>query len=159
MFGGGEVGRIDLSVVVASSGQRLERLIGEIGHHGPEPRIRPEEVLANVGPGLGGVLLEVAVDRRVHLLEEDPVHVLGQQLIPVASPHHFDHIPSRPTEQRFELLDDFAIASDRPIESLEVAVHDEREVVEVLPPGHAQATDGLRLIQFAVADEAPHPAG
>src|SRR5438477_574495 len=40
--------------------------------------------------------------------------------------------------------------------ALEVAVHDEDEVVEVLAGGDRQAVGAFGLVHLAVADEAPH---
>ena len=64
-----------------------------------------------------------------------------------------------PRKTRLELLDDLAVAPDRAVEALEVAVDDEDQVVEVLPAGHAEGADRLGLVHLAVADEAPDPAG
>ena len=158
VFGGRLVGRVQLAVVVSAAGEGLQLLVGQVGDEGGEAGVGAEEVLADVGPGLGGVLLELAVDRRVHLVEEHAVDVLGQQVVPRPAPDDLDDVPPRPAEEGFELLDDLAVAPHRAVEALQVAVDHEGQVVEVLAPGDAQAADRLRLVELAVADEAPHPA-
>ena len=42
------------------------------------------------------------------------------------APQDLDHVPARAEEQRFELLDDLAVAAHRPVEALQVAVDDRR---------------------------------
>ena len=115
-------------------------------------------MLPDVGPGLDGELLVFAVDGRVHAVEEHAVDILGQQGVPARAPDHLDHVPARPSVEGLELLDDLAVATDRSVESLQVAVDDEDQVVEMLPAGDAQRADRLGLVHLAVADEAPDPA-
>src|SRR5262249_14011142 len=57
---------------------------------------------------------------------------------------------------RLELLNDLAVAPDGAVETLQVAVDDEDEVVEALAGGDRQAVGALGLVHLAVADEAPH---
>ncbi len=114
VLGGGLVGGVQLAVVVAAPGQGLEFLVGEVGDQRGQARVGAEEVLTDVGAGLGGVLLELAVDRRVHLVEENAVDVLGQQLVPGAAPDDLDDVPARPSEERLELLDDLAVPRTGP---------------------------------------------
>src|SRR5690606_5512588 len=117
-----------------------------------------EEVLADVGAGLDGVALELAVDGAVHLLDEHAVDVAGQQLVPAGAPHDLDDVPPGTTEQGFELLDDLAVAAHRAVEALQVAVDDPDEVVESLAGGERDGAEGLGLVDLTVADEAPHAA-
>ncbi len=158
VLGGGQVGGVELPVVVPAPGQGLEVLVREVLDECRQPGVRAEEVLADVGARLGGVLLELAVEGGVHPVEEDAVDVLGQQLVPVAAPDDLDHVPPGPPEEGLELLDDLAVAPHRAVEPLQVAVDDERQVVEVLAAGDRQGAGGLGLVELAVAHEAPHPA-
>ena len=158
VLGGRLVGGVELPVVVASPREGLQFLVGEVADQFLETGIGTEEVLPDVRPGLGGVLLELAVHRRVHLVQQHPFHVLGQQVVPGAAPDHLDHVPARPPEEGLELLDHLAVAPHRTVESLEVAVDHEDQVVEVLPPGHSEGADGLGFVEFPVTHEAPHPA-
>ena len=58
-------------------------------------------------------------------------------------------------EDRLELLDDLAVAADRAVEPLEVAVDDERQVVEALAGGDVERAERLGLVGLAVAEERP----
>ena len=46
------------------------------------------------------------------------------------APNDLDHVPARAAEDGLELLDDLAVAPHGAVEALQVAVHDERQVVE-----------------------------
>ena len=153
----GRVGGVDLAIVVAASTELGEVVIGQVLDELAQPWIRPEEGLADRGAVAHGEALEVAIERLVHLVEEDAVLVTGQQVVPLARPDDLDHVPAGAAEDRLELLDDLAVAADRAVEALEVAVHDEGEVVEALARRQAQRTDRLGLVHLAVADEGPHP--
>jgi hypothetical protein len=102
------------------------------------------------------VLLELAVDGAVHLVDEDAVDVAREELVPAATPDDLDHVPTRTAEDGFELLDDLAVAAHRAVETLQVAVDDEDEVVELLARGDREAGHGLGFVHLAVADEGPH---
>src|SRR4029079_11085116 len=98
----------------------------------PKPRVGTEEVVADVCAALDGVLLELTVDGRVHLVEQHTVGVARQELVPLGAPDDLDHVPSGAAEDRLELLDDLAVAAHGAVEALEVAVDDEDQVVELL---------------------------
>src|SRR5207245_9467190 len=66
-------------------------------------------------------------------------------------------VPARAGDGRLEVLEELAVATHRTIEALQVAVHDEREVVEPLACGDVQGAERLRLVALAVAEERPHP--
>ena len=74
------------------------------------------------------------------------------------APDHLDDVPAGAAEGRLELLDDLAVAADRTVEALQVAVDDEDQVVELLAGGQRERAEGLGLVALAVAEEAPHPA-
>ncbi len=157
-LGGGLVGGVQLAVVVAAAGQVAQVVVGEVLDQRPQPGVGAEEVLPDVGAVLGGVLLELAVDGGVHLVEQHAVDVAGQQLVPLPAPHHLDDVPAGAAEGGLELLDDLAVAADRAVEALQVAVDDEDQVVELLAAGQRQGAERLGLVALAVAEEAPHPA-
>ena len=68
---------------------------------------------------------------------------------------HLDDVPAGAAEDRFELLDDLAVAADRTVEPLQVAVDDEDQVVELLARGQRDRAERFRLVGFAVAEERP----
>ena len=130
-------------------------IVGEVLDQATEPRVGTEEVLPDVGPAGDRVLLELAVDRLVHLVDQHSVRVAGQQLVPLAAPDHLDHVPAGAAEDPLQLLDDLAVAADRAVQALQVAVDHEGEVVELLPAGDPQRAERLRLVHLAVAEEGP----
>jgi hypothetical protein len=67
-------------------------------------------------------------------------------------------VPAGAGEQRFELVDDPAVAAYRAVEALQVAVDDEGAVVELLARRERERGDRLRLVHLAVAEEAPDTA-
>jgi hypothetical protein len=92
---------------------------------------------------------------RVHLVDEHAVDVAREQGVPLATPDHLDHVPAGAAEVRLQLLDDLAVAADRAVELLQVAVDDEREVVELLAGGQADGAERLGLAHLAVPEERP----
>ena len=126
------VGGVQLAVVVPATRQVAQVVVGEVRHHLAKARIWPEEVLADVGATLDCIALKLSIDGRVHLVEQHAVFILGEQCVPLRTPYDLDHVPTSTAEYRFQLLDDLAVATDRAVEALQVAVHDEHQVVELL---------------------------
>ena len=153
------VGVVDLRRIVPAEPQPLQLVVRQVLDHVEQPRIGAEEVLAEVGAGLDGVLLVLAVHDFAHALGEQAVVVLGQERIPVAAPDHLDHVPAGAAEARFELLDDLAVAAHRAVEALQVAVDDQDQVVELLARREADRAERLGLVGLAVAEERPDLAG
>ncbi len=147
--------RVDLAVVVPATGQAAQLVVGQMRDHRAQPRVGAEEVLPDVGTGLDGVGLGLAVRGGVHLVDQHAVGVLGQQRVPVAAPDHLDNVPAGAAELRLEFLDDLAVAPDRAVQPLQVAVDHEGKVVEFLPGGHADRAEHLGLVGLAVAEEPP----
>ena len=92
------VGRVDLAIVVAAAAEPGEVVIGEVLDELPKARVGTEEMLPDVGPAGDRELLELAVEGVVHLLDEDAVHVPGEELVPFASPDHLDDVPAGAAE-------------------------------------------------------------
>ncbi len=132
VFGRGAIRGVDLAVVVTAAAESGQLVVGEVVDEPPQARVGAEEVLPNVGPSGHGVLLELAVDGVVHLVDQHALDVPGKQVVPLTAPDHLDHVPAGAAEQPLELLDDLAVAPYRPVEPLQVAVHDEGQVVEAL---------------------------
>ena len=156
VLGRGLVGGVHLAVVVAAAAELGEVVVREVLDELAQPRVRPEEVLADVRAAGDRELLELAVERLVHLLDEDAVDVARQQLVPLAAPDDLDHVPAGAAEHGLELLDDLAVAADRAVEALQVAVDDEGQVVETLARRDVERAERLGLVGLAVAEERPH---
>ncbi len=92
------------------------------------------------------------------LLRSTPSTSRSKQLVPLPAPYHLDDVPPGAAEGGLELLDDLAVAPDRAVEALQVAVDDEDQVVQLLAGRQRQGPEGLGLVALTVAEEAPHPA-
>src|SRR5215470_9183407 len=112
-------------------------------------------MFAEIGARFGRVFLPLAVDDLAHAFDEQSFAILGEQRIPIAAPDHFDDVPSRAPESGLELLDDVAVAANRAVQPLQVAVDDEDQVVESLARGQRDCPQRLRLVHLAVAQEGP----
>ena len=59
----------------------------------------------------------------------------------------------------FQLRDDLSVAANRPVQPLQIAVHDEDQVVQLLARGQRDRAQGFGLVGFAVAQKRPDLAG
>ena len=155
VFDGGLEGVVHLHRIVAAEGHLLELVVAQVLDHLEQPRIDAPEMLAEIGAGLDGVLLILAVDDLAHALDEQAVAILGEQRIPLAPPEDLDHVPAGAAERGFELLDDLAVAAHRAVEALQVAVDDEDQVVELLARRQRDGAERFGLVGLAVAEERP----
>src|SRR5271167_1863533 len=71
------------------------------------------------------------------------------------APDDLDDVPSGTAKVAFQLLNDLAVAPHRAVETLEVAIDYEDQVVEHFASGHADGTHRFGLVHLAVAAEAP----
>ena len=152
---GGLVGVVDLDRVVSAERQLPELVVGQVLDHVEQPRIDAPEMLAHVGARFDGVLLILAVDDLSHALHEQAVAILREQRHPNPAPEHLDDVPAGATERRFEFLDDLAVAADRAVEPLQVAVDDEDQVVELFARRQGDGAERFGLVGLAVAEERP----
>ena len=153
---GGLVGGVDLLVVVAAALEAPDLVVGHVRHHLLGDGGPAEEVVAHEAAGLGLVGLVVAVERLVHDAHELALVVGLEQRIPLAAPQDLDDVPAGAPEVGLQLLDDLAVAAHRPVETLQVAVDHEGEVVELVVGRDVQLTARLGLVHLAVAEEGPH---
>ncbi|EME17209.1 arginase/agmatinase/formimionoglutamate hydrolase, arginase family protein [Rhodococcus triatomae BKS 15-14] len=152
----GGVGGVDLAVVVTTALEVPDLLVAEVLDEFLGARVAAEEVFANVAAVVGLVGLVVAVGGDVHQVDQGAVLVGVEQRIPFAAPHDLDDVPAGTAEERLQLLDDLAVAADRAVEALQVAVDDEGEVVESFGGGDVREATRFRLVHLAVAEECPH---
>ena len=152
---GALVGGVDLAVVVAAAAQVPQLLVGHVLDELLGALVAAEEVLADVGAVVGLEGLVVAVLGGVHDVDECAVLILFQQLVPLAAPHDLDHVPAGADEEALQLLDDLAVAAHWAVETLQVAVDHEGEVVQAVQGGHLDQAAGFRLVHLAVAEECP----
>src|SRR5262249_29268555 len=100
-------------------------------------------------------ILVLAVDAFLHALQQQAAPVLLEQAVPARAPQHLDDVPTGATENALELLDNLAVATNRPVKTLEIAIDDKDQVVELLATRKRDGAERLRLIRFAVAHEGP----
>ncbi|SBS70958.1 Arginase/agmatinase/formimionoglutamate hydrolase, arginase family [uncultured Microbacterium sp.] len=154
---GGVVRRVQLLIVQATAAELApDVLVRPVLDHVGGALVATEEVVADELAVLGAVGLEVAVRRRVHEVHERAGAVDVEQLVPAATPDDLDDVPARAAEEALQLLDDLAVAADRAVEALEVAVDDERQVVQALVRGNLQLAAAFDLVHLAVAEERPN---
>ena len=148
-------GGVHLVRVMAAAVQAPDILVGHACDHFEQLRILAEEVLAHVGAVIGTVGLVFAVHRFHHDATQRAVGIAGQQLVPVRAPDELDDVPAGTAEVAFQLLDDLAVAAHRAVQTLQVAIDDEDEVVELLA---RRQTDGAQRFGFVhLAVTAEHP--
>src|SRR5690606_27098853 len=124
------VGGVELTVAVTTAAQMLDLIVGKMLDHFEHARILAEELFTYVLAGSVRETLELAIHRRVQMPTQNSFVVLGQDFVPLRGPNHLDHIPACAAENAFKLLNDLAVTAHRSIETLQVAVHDEGQVVE-----------------------------
>ena len=147
--------RVDLAVVVATTLEVPDLIVGHVRDHRQSFGVAAEEVLANIGAIFGFVGLVVAIGRAVHQVSQRTVGVSLQERVPFATPHDLDDVPSRTTEETLQFLDDFSVATNRAIESLEVAVDDKGQVIEVVVGGELECATAFHFVHLAIAQEGP----
>src|SRR5262249_6254771 len=127
---GGLVGRVNLDWVVSAQAHARKLFVREMLHHLEQAWITPKEVLPEVGTALDEEFLILPVRDLAHTADQEAIPVILNEAIPIAAPDDLDDVPSRTPENGFELLNNFAVATHRAVEALQVAVDDEDQVVE-----------------------------
>src|SRR5699024_5482197 len=149
-------GGVDLAVVVTASTQGPDLLVGHVLDELRGAGIAPEEVLPDPGSVVGTESLVIAVGDGVHEGDQCALGVLLEERVPLAAPDDLDDVPACAAEVRLQLLDDLAVAANRAVEALEVAVDDEREVVQCIVGGDLEGAPRLDLVHLAVSEKRPH---
>ena len=103
--------------------------------HLQQARITAEEIFADIGTGLDGIFLVLAVDDLPHPFGQNAFGIFFQQGVPIFAPDDFNDVPLGAAEDRFELLDDLAVTAHGTIEALKIAVDDEDKVIEMFARG------------------------
>ncbi len=116
-----------------------------------------EKMLTDVGAGLDTVLLILSVHRFIHPINQQPLFVFFQQRVPGTAPEHFNDIPAGAPEYGFQLLYDFSVTPNRTIQTLQVAINDKNQIVQVLLSSYSDRPQRLRFIHFPIAHHHPYP--
>src|ERR1700683_321507 len=123
--------------------------------HLQQPGIAAEKVLPEVSAAFDEIFLVLSVAHFTQALYQNSVAIVLDELIPVGAPDDFNDVPSGTTEDGFKFLNDLSIAANRAIETLQVAVDHEDEVVEFFARGKRDGAERFGLIHFAIAEERP----
>src|SRR2546422_8552466 len=103
--------------------------------HLQQAGVSPEEVLPEVSACLDKIFLVLPIGDLTHAPDEQAVTIVLDERVPVAAPDALDYVPSSAAEDGLEFLNDLAVAADGAVEPLQVAVHDEDQIVEPLTRG------------------------
>ena len=134
------VRRINFFRIVPASVELFELIVRQMLNHLLQLR-RVEEVLADVRSSFNRILLVLTVDDFAHSANKNSVLISLKKLLPESAPDDFDDVPAGASESSFEFLNDLAVASNRTIETLQIAVHNEGQVVEVFSRSQSQCTE------------------
>mmetsp|Transcript_26656 Transcript_26656/g.72376 ORF Transcript_26656/g.72376 Transcript_26656/m.72376 type:complete len:298 (+) Transcript_26656:1696-2589(+) len=107
---------------------------------------------------LRGIALAVSIGAALQDLDQPPVVVVVNEVIPGVTPYQLDAVEASASEETLELLDHLRVPAHGAVEPLVVAVDDEDEVVQLLVARPRDGIDGLGLVHLTVADEAPDAA-
>ena len=147
---------VDLLWIMAAAVEVRDLLVGHSRDEFKNFWVLSEEVLASVPASFSLAALVFTVDGLFHPFQEQTGAVARQQIIPIAAPNDFNYVPSGATKDAFELVDDLAIAAHRSIEALQIAVHNEDQIVELLARGNGQGAEGFRFIGLAITYVRPN---
>ena len=115
--------------VMTTAVQCPNLLIGHIGDQCFQFR-RIEEVFANVCTVFGFVSLVVTIQALFHTFAQDTIFVFCQEAVPTTTPDDFHNIPAGTGEVAFQFLNNFAVTAYWAVQTLQVTVDDEYQVVQ-----------------------------
>src|SRR5215471_2889194 len=118
MLNRGSVGGVHLDWIVSTQPHTRELLVGKMLNHAQQPRIGAEQVLSEVSSALDQEFLVLPVGHFAQTAHQQAIAIVLNEVVPIAAPDDFDHVPSRATENGFEFLNDLAVATHRPVEAL-----------------------------------------
>ena len=130
---------VDFFGVMATAAQLENLFVTHVRHHCRGARVFAKEVFANVRAVIGFHSLVVAIKRVHHQLAQSAVFVPRQKWVPTAAPQKLDNVPARATELAFEFLNDLAVAPNRAVQTLQVAVNHEDEVIQTFTRGQSDS--------------------
>src|SRR5450755_4400246 len=118
--------------------------------HLQKPGITAEKVLPEIGTTLDEILLVLTVADLAQTPYQQSVAIILDQVVPVCSPDRLNHIPTCAAEDCLEFLDDLAIAANRAIETLQVAIDHENQIVQPLTGRQRDRTQRLGFVHFSI---------
>ena len=151
------IGRIDLFGIVPAPHQAGQLFVRPMIDQPQQFRILPEEMAADVAARFHGVFLKFAIDGLVHPFGQKTRRVRGKQLVPRGAPHDLDDVPTGAAKDALQFLDDLAVAADRAVEALQIAVDYPDQVVQVLPRRQRDRSERFRFVALAIPNVGPDP--
>lgn len=150
------VSGVNLLGVMATTPEIFNLVVAQMLHKLEEFGVLAEEILPDVAARLDHVLLELTIDDFEHPLLELARFIIGENGIPVGTPDDLEDIPPGTPEETFKFLNDFTVTTDRPIETLQIAVDDPGDVIEMFASPQSDGTQSFGLIDFTIANKAPN---
>src|SRR5258708_5560396 len=155
MLHGRLVRGINFSRIVAALPQRPQSLIRNILDHFQQAWVGAKNILPNIRTRFDDKFLRFAVDHFSQPLGEQAVDILFEERIPIASPKDFDDVPACAPEGCFEFLHDLPVATNRAVQTLQVAVDNKNQVVQVFARSEGDSAKRFWFVGLTVAQKRP----
>jgi hypothetical protein len=114
-----------LPEIMSAPLQRIDLLGGHVGDKRADFRILVEEVSQIVSAVPRAERLVLPIDSGGEAAQKRVVSVSGEEGVPFRAPQNLDDVPARSAKRHLQVLDDLAIAPNRPIQALKIAVDNE----------------------------------
>src|SRR5271169_5359400 len=118
------IGGVHFDGVVAAEAHAGELLVRKMFDHLEQPGIGAKKILPEIGAAFDKIFLILTVRDLAHAPDKQAIAIGLNDRIPIGAPDQFDYVPSRAAENRFQFLDDLAVAAHRSVQPLQVAVDD-----------------------------------
>ena len=150
------IGRINLAQIMTAAFESIDFFVSERGTDGLQARTLTKEMFAIERAIIRSKSLQLSVHRAIECINQFTVGITRKERIPIRAPQEFDHIPASATKQGFQFIDDVTIAAHRSIETLQVTVDNEDEVIEFFARGQRERGERFGFIHLAITEHAPH---
>ncbi|AIW88360.1 hypothetical protein bwei_5856 [Bacillus mycoides] len=144
---------VDLLWVVTTSVQSPDLFVSPVSNQSSSFWVLTEEVFSNVSTVLRLESLVVTVNSFVHQLDQLTRSVLSQQFVPTRTPHNLDNVPTSTFEDTFQFVDDLTVTSNWTVQSLQVTVDNENQVVQLFSSSDSDSTLRFWFVHFTVTQE------
>src|SRR6185312_8996813 len=149
---------VELPQVVTSALQPIYLVVGHVRDERGKLRSLGKKVIAIVRSIVRRECLELPIYGVRKGPQQCSLSVTSEKHIPIGAPENLEDVPPCAGEEGFELVNDPAVAANRSVEPLQVAIDDKREIVQSLARGQREGSHGFRLVHLPIAEESPHAA-
>src|SRR5690554_1431765 len=129
------ISRIDFVWIVAATVELLDIFIRQFLCQLGQLRISAKKFFAGISRAIAAVVLQIAVTNLIHCALHNAIFVFLKQGVPHSAPDNLDDIPAGTPEYALKFLNDLTVTTNRTIQSLQVAVNHEDQVIETFAPG------------------------